>query len=319
METKISSLLFNVQDLNADQLKRSAYVDITITWPGGLKNSWNEGYYDFFRRNGLTNKVVVEFWTEDGGEPPDDDRIKIGDAKAGEDYENVRGTFTFLPSMPPYNRYRPSLVEFEYNSEEWTPFFTGERWEDFRSSLDDKWPESPIRFSRPLDYSGYDPETRTGGGDRYWSSQSQKQSVFIPIIYDDVDEPIEQFRLVFRVRGEEEKHEINIFIFDDDEPAPPVHVNNGGGGRVTPIITPFPSRNGGSTLSPLMLTTSRLSLNEGEAVTYQVRATSSQERNGCEPSHDAHWNHHQSQQTDLQPKHLADLSNRDRECERRRR
>ena len=59
---------------------------------------------------------------------------------------------------------------------------------------------------------------------------------------------------------------------------PPVNVNNGGGG-VTPIITPFPSQNGGSTSGALMFQPTSLSLSESGSATYQVRATSSQERN----------------------------------------
>lgn len=144
------------------------------------------------------------------------------------------------------------------------------------------------------------------------------QTISIPIFGNDLDEPDEAFSVVLSggTNVVLPSRTLVIKILDDDEPALPVNVNIGGG--VTPIITPLPSCNGGSTLSLLMFQTKSLSLSEGGSATYQVRATSSQERNGGQPRNGAFWNHHRSQQIVFQPNQLANLSNRDRDRQRRR-
>ncbi len=103
----------------------------------------------------------------------------------------------------------------------------------------------------------------------------------IPIIGDAIDEPDESFSVVLSnpTNSVLVPRTVEVKILDDDEP---VNVNNGGGGGgggVTPIIVPHLSQNGGSTSSSLMFRPTSLSLSESGSATYQVRATSSQNRN----------------------------------------
>ena len=102
------------------------------------------------------------------------------------------------------------------------------------------------------------------------------QTITIPILGDALDEPDERFLVVLSnpTNLVLVPRTVEVKILDDDEPAPPVNVNIGGGG-VTPIITPFPSRNGGSTPSSLMFNTKQVSLSESGSATYQVKPTSS--------------------------------------------
>ncbi len=102
------------------------------------------------------------------------------------------------------------------------------------------------------------------------------QTISIPILGDALDEPNEYFNLLLSnptnavIQPSTARIEI---VNDDQEPLPPpVNVNNGG--AVTPIITPFPSRPGGSTPSSLMFNTKQVSLSESGSATYQVKPTS---------------------------------------------
>ncbi len=99
------------------------------------------------------------------------------------------------------------------------------------------------------------------------------RTISIPILGDTLDEPNEMFIVILSnpTNSVIQPRTVRIEIIDDDEPAPPVNVNNGG--AVVPIITPFPSRNGGSTSSSLMFQPTSLSLSESGSATYQVRAT----------------------------------------------
>ncbi len=105
------------------------------------------------------------------------------------------------------------------------------------------------------------------------------QTISIPILGDAIDEPDESFSVVLSnpTNSVLQPKTVRIEIIDDDEPdpvGPRVNVNIGGGG-VTPIITPFPSRPGGSTPSSLMFNTKQVSLSESGSATYQVKPTSS--------------------------------------------
>ncbi len=107
----------------------------------------------------------------------------------------------------------------------------------------------------------------------------------IPILDDAINETNEFFNVVLSnpTNSVLVPRTVKVQILDDDEPAPnppPVNVNDGGvGGGVTPIIVPHLSRNGGSASSSLMFRPTSLSLSESGSATYQVRATSSQNRN----------------------------------------
>ncbi len=104
------------------------------------------------------------------------------------------------------------------------------------------------------------------------------QTITIPILGDALDEPDESFNVILLnpTNSVLQPKTVRIEIIDDDEPAPPVNVNIGG--AVVPIITPFPSQNDGLSAKSLMFKTTSLSLSESGSATYQVRATSSQER-----------------------------------------
>lgn len=56
----------DAQDFTGEQLKRSAYVDITVRCPGGDSFYW-ESYDESGGRIGQTNVVLVDFWAQYGG------------------------------------------------------------------------------------------------------------------------------------------------------------------------------------------------------------------------------------------------------------
>ncbi len=93
------------------------------------------------------------------------------------------------------------------------------------------------------------------------------QIISIPILGDELDEPNESFSVILRdpTNSILQPRTVRVEIIDDDEPAPPVNVH---------VSLP-----GGVTLPSLMFQTTSLSLSESGSDTYQVRATSSQNRN----------------------------------------
>ena len=95
----------------------------------------------------------------------------------------------------------------------------------------------------------------------------------IPILDDAINETNEFFNVVLSnpTNSVLTPRTVKVQILDNDEPAPPVNVNNGGG--VNPIIVPHLSQNGGSTSSSLMFQPTSLSLSESGRATYKVRAT----------------------------------------------
>ncbi len=140
-----------------------------------------------------------------------------------------------------------------------------------------------------VDYDTQDDGTATAGEDYVTTegtitfpafTTNLTQTISIPILGDTDFEPNEYFNLLLSnptnavIQPSTARIEI---VNDDQEPLPPpVNVNNGGG--VTPIIVPHLSQNGGSVSSSLMFRPTSLSLSESGSTTYQVRSTSSQER-----------------------------------------
>ena len=158
--------------------------------------------------------------------------------------------------------------------------------------------------------------TETRGTLTFQPGQTRRH-LSVPIIDDAINETNEFFSVVLSnpTNSVLLPRTVKVQILDNDEPAPdpPVNVNNGG--AVVPIITPFPSRNGGSTSSSLMFKTTSLSLSESGSATYQVRATSSR---GIEDTIVNIETTHPGitinpSKADVHTIHLANLPNRDRD------